>query len=108
MALVSPQEFPAAQRLRMVTALTSLTTTAMEHDKAPGCCSLPEGPASAWQVVDLSLGSAWLYHNGSVVMYPLACVAPDKPSLSGSAVIVTVLLFSCSLILFLYKICSVT
>lgn len=86
------------------TLLLRLRST-IKHRAAAPCL---EGPACAWQVVDLSLGSAWLYHNGSVPMYPLVCVAPGKPSLCGSAALLPVLLFSCSLIPFLYRICSVT
>jgi len=89
MDLVNPRGSLAAQRLRMATARTSLTTTATERGKrarsAPrGAAACPGGTA-----LDLSLVSAWLYHGGSVVRCPSVCVAPDRPHLSGSSVLVT-------------------
>lgn len=105
MDLVRHQGFLAAQRLRMDTARTNRTTTATGHDKTAPARSKTLLPALAG---GRSVGgNAWLYHDGSIPMYPLASVAPDKPSLSGSSVVVTVLLLSCSLS-FLYSICSVT
>lgn len=66
-----------------------------------------EESAGAGPAVYPSVGNAWLYHDGSIIMYPLACVAPDKPSLSESGVLVTVFTLWLLFIIFVqYLLCD--